>query len=116
MKATTPKQVLIAAKWIMEHFGWCQGSYYQVKTQDGGTRKEFDKRQVNKDNLAGCCLEGAINIVAADWAVRNLAISLVYYTIREKYLQLGNLPSFNDRPETTKEEVLDVLTQSIDKA
>ena len=87
MQATTPKQVLIAAKWIMEHFGWCQGSYYQVKTQDGGTRKEFHKLQVNKDNLAGCCLQGAIDIVDADCTSTQLyAINLVSNTIREKYV------------------------------
>ena len=31
MKAKTTKEVLIAAKWILENTVWCQKSFYQTK-------------------------------------------------------------------------------------
>lgn len=31
MKVHTVKEVLIAAKWILENVGWCQGAYFKDK-------------------------------------------------------------------------------------
>ena len=76
----------------IEKVGWHQGSM---------TKVPFDE-------MSPCCLVGAINAVASDWAELNAAELEVAKRLRArgwKWL----IAAWNDLPERTVQEVLDLL-------
>jgi hypothetical protein len=103
MKATTVKEVLIAARDILVNKGWHQGSY--GKKMDGE----------NSDDLgdASCvayCPIGAIFAVEAAYVVQRQAEDLL-----RKETPKNSIVAFNDRGGRTKEEVLELFDQAIEK-
>lgn len=92
-KAKTTKEVLKAAKWMLENVGWNKGEF--AKYSPNGTPISF-------------CAAGAINRVEVNNDVlRGRARDKVSKTVGQ------NLVHFNDHPDTTKEQVLLVFDQAI---
>jgi hypothetical protein len=98
-KAKTTKQVLIAAKWILNNIGWRQGS--------------FEKYDAVSSSPVAFCLVGAIQVVNADGVVRGSTKRLLTSMLGNG---LYHLPSWNDTAYRTKEEVLALLDKAIAKA
>ncbi len=94
--AKSAKEVLIAARWILENVGWCQGDFQRWERDAKG-------RIVNPVKPWSFCAIGALNIVCC----KNLN-SLVNAKIALGRLTgLGeSIVSYNDIPGRTKEEVL----------
>jgi hypothetical protein len=104
VKATTPKQVLIAAKWILENKGWCQ--HHFGLTKNG---KNLSYTQCRKD-LDRACLVGAIGVIDAESPIR----------VRAEQAVLNLLPGisishWNDELGRTKQQVLDLLDRVIEE-
>ncbi len=92
MKAKTSTEVLKAAKWIVEHVGWC--------------KKSFTKHDKN-DKLIGVCATQAIFAVDVDDDVRIEARQ------RLENAMGGNIIAFNDRPKTKKRDVIRAFNKAI---
>src|SRR5271155_1774681 len=105
MKATTVKEGLIATKWILENYGWCQG-YYQV---DEGGNVVGDPINLP---FCGSCLSGALELVQYEdddlhFDPYNDTKTLVYKRVcafTRLISGLGTITQYNDHPERTKEQ------------
>lgn len=105
MKAKTVKETLVAARWILENVGWCQGSYYKDKN---GTNVGLSGRY-NPENVACACALGSIYLVDTD---DTLALDKVI-TILSDASKIESVADFNDAPGRTKEEVLNLFDRAI---
>ena len=111
MQAKTVKEVMIAARWIIDNFGWCQGSFYKGKN---GERVYRDMLH-DKEQLGCCCLVGALRLVEADHDIYNQTVFNL--CVQNKVVPLGtNLTTWNDEPGRTKEQVIKLLDKAIEKA
>jgi hypothetical protein len=101
-KAKTTKQVLIAAKWILENKGWCQGYY----------RKNAQGQDVYDDAQASSfCSIGAI------WAVKATNSNLISEAVKLLDKASGsNTVFWNDALDRTKKEVLEGFDKAIKEA
>lgn len=104
-QATTVKEVLIAAKWILENYGWCQGFY----------AKDAEGQRVYGYHIEGAacyCTLGALNMVetAAD-GLRAGATDLVIEVIGNDWI----VSDWNDTPGRTKDEVLETFDRAIER-
>lgn len=101
-QAKTVKEFLVAAQWILENKGWCQGYY----------RKNAAGQHVYVDaDAASFCSIGAL------WAVEAASPHL----LREAETLLSKIVKkdvimWNDTPGRTKEEILNVFEQAIKEA
>jgi hypothetical protein len=107
MKATTPKEVLIATKYILDNVGWCQGNAWQNKEGE----RIRDKQDVlsGKSTLGACCLIGAISLVECDDLSRGEALRSIIEDVNTVAV------SWNDSPGRTKRQVITMLNQVIKK-
>lgn len=107
MKATNVKQVLVAARWIINRFGWCQNSYHQTKNG----HKFFTPLKVDPKTLGGSCLGGAIYLVekSSDQLLYD-AFDLIWEATGTDYA------SYNDAKGRTKKQVIALLDKLIKKA
>jgi hypothetical protein len=106
-RAKTAKEVLIAARWIIKHVGWCQGTY--AKDVEG-----FSVDPMYPD--AACfCLSGVLDAVETDADYRSQAWQVLNEHILNNELGLS-IVSFNDKKGRTKEEVLSLLDNAIKEA
>lgn len=97
-QATTVKEVLKAARWIIDNVGWCQGYY----------RKNAQGQDVYDDSQAACfCSVGAL--LAVETSNQNLT------TIAENLLN-KDVVTWNDTPGRTKEEILKGFDLAIQRA
>ena len=106
-KANSAKEVLIAAKWIIENVGWCQRS--SAKDIDGLTVIDFL-------NVPGhCyCAYGAATVVDTDDIHRREAMRLVSKNIPDTTgVVVWNIINFNDDSKTTKEKVIKAFDKAI---
>lgn len=103
MKVHTVKEVLIAAKWILENIGWNQNDYYRSKSG-----KRFDNH-IDMSDVASACSAGAIYLVEADVSLQEDTVDYLLQTIG------GSVSRFNDAPSTTKEDVLAVFQKAIER-
>jgi hypothetical protein len=111
-KAKTVKEVLVATKWILEHFGWCQGDTYR------------DKSGVScpPNRAKSSCLEGALQLVEIDYSYWRGGFSAGYsvlvgaYDLLEKRISGKRLTNWNDEPKRTKKQVLALLDKAIKQA
>jgi hypothetical protein len=115
MKAKTAKDVLIAAHWILTHYGWCQGESY--KDVDGNPFSFLSERSSEK--LGSCCLGAALCLVEVDHSsvtfnVYDEAYDEAYDMITS-VLKVPNIPYWNDQQGRTKKEVLTLLDKLIAK-
>lgn len=112
-KAETPKQVLVAARWIAKKLGWCQWSFFRDK--EGAVLTDmFVLGSHHIDRVASVCMLGALRLVETDEETRADAKSLL-----SKSLPTGSystISSYNDYGTTSKEDVLKVFDKAIDLA
>jgi hypothetical protein len=101
-KATTVKEVLVAARWMIDNVGWCQKNY----------------RIVNDNHVpVSFCALGAIEEVVVN------SPDLIFGAKSLLREQLGvkdanpysYVPSWNDQAGRTKEEVLELYDLAITK-
>jgi hypothetical protein len=108
MKATTVKDVLIASKWLIDRYGWCQ--VYSYTSTDGEGFNEAERIFSGEKTLASACLNGAIHLVETDSSVLLQTINL----IRD---EVDGYPMwYNDCVCKSKEQVIALLDKLIAKA
>lgn len=92
---TNTKEVLLAAKALLQNVGWCQNAY-----------TTYDKQY----NPTAYCLSGAVCCVdGAYFTIQDEAISCLRSMLENKPL----IVNWNDQPGRTKEEVLALLDKAI---
>lgn len=106
MKATTPKQVLIAIKWILQHYDWCQNHFYSSNKGEDASRFSILE---GTETLKCCCLDGAYSLVEADDDAANKAYALMRKAT-------GGVVYWNDVQGRTKKQVIAMLNRLIKKA
>jgi hypothetical protein len=112
MKATTPKEVLVATKWILTHYDWCQGSWYKAADDKSISSRAIIEGDVQ---LKSCCLDGALGLVDCD-------INAAYIKANDLLEQdeavhgMDGLVHWNDTKGRTKNEVINLLNRAIKKA
>ena len=112
MKATTVKEVLVAARWILTHYGWCQGSLW--KDQDDVNIYSTSYISSGEAKLGCCCLSGALLLVDTDnEQVRSKAYNLLVNNIDT---DKDFIPYWNDQLHRTKQQVINLLNRAIAKA
>lgn len=100
-EAKTVKEVLIAARDILTNTGWCQGQYW---------RNSQGRFAAKREDIASACAVGSILQVDASQELRNKALDTI------EGLTGIFLPTWNDDPKRTKEEVLQVFNKAIEEA
>jgi len=91
MKAKTVKQVLEAARWMLENVGWVK---YQYVAKVNG-------------KYVGLCAFGALEMVEAE----NNHLVQAQDRLREE--MDGSIIRFNDRPDITKRMVINAFKRAI---
>jgi hypothetical protein len=110
MKATTAKEGLIAAKWILEHYGWCQKTYHMHR--DG---IHYVVNPISEP-FYGSCLSGALKLVEYESdGVQNATYNQVYGAVVNRE-GARNIPEWNDRQGRTRKDVLALLDKLITEA
>jgi hypothetical protein len=104
MIATTTKEVLIAARWILANVGWCQGAWFRNKR---GTPT------IPSNQVGSACILGALQLVEADPFARIGAKELLLKFVPNEACTLSG---FNDTVGRTKKEVLTLFDRAIKKA
>jgi hypothetical protein len=107
-KAKTPKEVLIAARYILSHWGWCQGT--TARDKQG---RPLDFPQEHLKNLGSVCAIGAVSIVDSDFGPLQTAYHILDRAVRD---QSYCIIIYNDTPGRTKQEVLAVFDKAIQQA
>lgn len=104
MKAKTAKELLIAAKWILEHVGWCQ----HVSCRWPGP----DVMGKGRGSPEAYCLTGAMNVVECEpscpWPDATMLVSIL--------IGSDQVAVWNDDPKRTKKQVLALLDKAIARA
>jgi len=93
-------QVLIEARKLIAQ-GWTQGEYKRVV-----------------DGVECWCLLGAMDQAAPYYKPRDLALAAVFYALGDDDLYLSsssNLTEWNDAPDRTQKDVLDLIDRAIAK-
>lgn len=111
MKAKTVKEVLVAARWIIENVGWCQWHFAKSGDKEVwmGRRTTIEKaaQEAGVSKVDCFCALGAINAVEADYDLkRSAAVVIDNHTG-------GSVSTWNDTDGRTKEEVLDLFDRAI---
>jgi hypothetical protein len=98
-QARTIKQVLTAAKWMIENVGWIKGSYAEY---DDGSKLP-----------TGFCSLGALNAVEANNRVKEQAQIHLYHTLHHALGVNDGVAYWQDNAVRTKEEVLAFFEKAI---
>ena len=109
MQAKTVKQVLVAARWILDNVGWCQGSYF--KSKDG--KRMFNIREATDVDCV--CAMGAILAVETTEELQSQALDLVNDLIVENHYT-RYIANWNDESGRTKQQVLKMMDKAIERA
>ena len=113
MQAKTIKEYLIATRYIIDNYGWCQNSYFKFKNG----APFWSEMKIDPQTFGGSCLEGAINLVEAVDDLRRATINTIEQALPLFVnTTLRTLPHFNDAQGRTKEDVLALLDKLIEKA
>lgn len=109
-KAKTAKEVLVAAKWIIENVGWCQNAF--AKDKNGQT---IPPRVHNAENIACVCSLGALELVQANLSIKMAAEKILLDTINQKPRSFWrSVIEWNDT--SSKEEVVKTFDEAIKMA
>ena len=92
----TDKEILIRAKELLVKRGWCQGEY--------------------EDSQGRICLSKSVNLVESKLKDRRSVRILIKDLIVKPNGPFISIPTWNDVPERTKEEVFSLLDRAIEKA
>ena len=98
-QATTVKEVLIAAKWILEHTDWHQYTMYRYP-------KKCHRTPAGIAIPNSFCALGAIDITEAPQAVKAAAMDTLHGMV-------GPVASWNDMQSRTKEHVIELFDEAI---
>jgi hypothetical protein len=110
-KAKSIKEVLIAARWILDNVGWCQNTYTKNKS---GISNDTPGNMIDLNNVSAACLLGAVHLVETNSMIRSKAFNMIndrLYNIEGRYSL-----SWNDDPRRTKDQVLFFLDKIIKEA
>ena len=109
MKVATAKEVLVAAKWLLNHYDWTRLTMWRDKKgQDIGTeRMILDGTR----KLGSCCLLGAISLVECTPQAKVDTHQIVKLATHAPYIS-----TWNDDPGRTKQDVIALLDKLIAKA
>lgn len=103
MKAKTVKETLVAARWILENVGWCQGYYF--KDAEGR-----DASTLHPEDIHCACTLGALSLVEKE----DPGLYMGALRILEPLVGKGTMIArWNDQEGRTKEEVLDLFDRAI---
>jgi hypothetical protein len=109
MKYTTIKEFLQNVKDILIKYGWTQGTYFRDKN---GLPIGF----IEEGNRGACCLSGA-TLLADDGSADNG--HQIGCLVREQIMfNVGpytTIPSYNDAPGRTQEEIISLLDKLIEE-
>jgi hypothetical protein len=113
MKAKTVKEVLVAAKWLLQNYDWNQAAWYI--TTDGLRLNSPEwfivARKQNRLQLKSCCISGAVQLVNTDKDTKEMALLSLQSAART-----DNIINWNDWNGRTKEQVIKLLDKAIEKA
>lgn len=105
-RARTPREVLIAARWIIANVGWTQGAN---ATDVHGRGVPIDSKLA-----ARFCSLGAIDVTEVEYSI--VSKEKTKDLLRQFLLPYSDIVSFNDTPGRTKAEVLAVFDLAIARA
>ena len=110
MKATTVKEVLVAAKWILQHYDWNQHSWFiDSKDVRWGSPMHFTRKH-DRLQLKSCCISGAVQLVDTDFSNLEMARLELQAAART-----DNIVNWNDWNGRTKKQVIRLLDKAIAK-
>lgn len=114
-QAKNSTEVLKAVKWILTNIGWTKGNNY-LDTLG----KPLDHTGLLSEDLypkvGSVCLNGALNLVEADNATKEISRTLLLSEIdRTTNNHYETITSFNDR-SYSKEDVLALLDRAIKRS
>lgn len=112
MQSQTLK-VLVRAKEILEEKEWIQGAL----VSDEHSNHYDSLCEVPDDfEICGVCLGGALDLASRDtgYPAQSSYLALQRRIVAKHSASFWGVPSWNDRPERTKEEVLVLLDEAID--
>jgi hypothetical protein len=96
-KAKNAREVLLAARWMLKHVGWQQGQYVSYDVD------------VNFKPVAFCAIGALMRVEKENPEDYSRALN-------ELFLHIGcRIPTWNDTPGRTKEEVLAAFDQAIER-
>lgn len=110
--ATSTKEVLVAARWILDNVGWCQG--HSMVDAAGNPLDTYQGADMKK--AVALCSAGAVNVVNV--GVKWNLISDAIYALSVAGSPQGqhtSIVQWNDAPGRTKKEVLDLFDSAIAK-
>lgn len=111
MKAKTVKEVLVAARWIIENVGWCKGEF--AKSGDKSvwvgayTTLEDAAKEAEVSTVDAFCSLGAINAVDANHFLKEEAARIFHNSVG------GSISYWNDNEKRTKSQVLKAFDRAI---
>lgn len=102
-EAKTVKEVLIAAKWILENVGWCQGDSKKYASGEGWSRPFVP--------VAFCSLGSIDAVEKTGHMLGEMAREQLRLTIQSNYIA-----EWNDNQYRTKEQVVEAFDKAIKRA
>jgi hypothetical protein len=96
--AKTVKEVLIAAKWMLENVGWCQKTFRKYSTSG------------ESPSCAFCSFGAIINVNYGSPGLIDKALAVLSKSIDTAS---GSITIWNDDPKRTKSQVLAVFDKAI---
>jgi len=110
-QAKSVKQVLQAAEWIIQNVGWSQFANFRDKN---GQVAGYVSKLSDSDyaNLGSVCLNGAVQLVKANYALKLKALVLLD-AAAGKGCGFSSITAFNDLSSTTKNKVLSMIRRVI---
>jgi len=117
MQAKTVKEVLIAAKWILENNNWCRAAWAKAGPNDFGNNYLYLNSSDNKLVLSKrpnyFCVSGAIRAVNAERQLKANAESMLGNLCGDP---CQNILHWNDAMSRTKSQVIALLNRAIKKS
>src|SRR5215472_16812630 len=101
--AKSTKEVLVAAKWMLENVGWTQRKFARNKMGNSCALDDYEQ-------VACYCAAGAIFAVKSE---SEIFINQARIALRGA-MDAGSLVTWNDEPGRTREQVLEAFQKAID--
>jgi hypothetical protein len=109
MKVATAKEVLVAAKWLLDHYGWTRLTMWRTPKGEEIGQAIFITDGTRK--LGSCCLLGALSLVECTPQAKSEAHLAILNAIYAPYISF-----WNDDPDRTKQDVIVLLDKLINEA
>jgi len=115
-RANNPREVLMATRWMLQRYGWCQGRSYISSKDFPNSMAYLDRSHIISGvyPLTHACLTGFLNLVECSEEDRRLALSQIQREVsRMTKGTIVTAISWNDIPSRTKKEVVSLLDKLI---